>query len=162
MWQFECAVTNSPTQERTWLLSHPTESESNLDFPFYLMRPFHNPSNNHKFRSYGQQFLFHSASLGHHGNHRLGKYCSLSPCSAAHPQLTSDTHTHTLLFRFPGWSGMAECSRLQAFTSPAWLGWFTVMWRQARIVDYPTGLIHSNTFLEGVVKTSPRRVCTQW
>lgn len=49
-----------------------------------------------------------------------------------------------------------------AFTSPVWLGCFSVMWGRARTVEEPpAGLIHSNTFLERMFKTSPGWVCTQ-
>lgn len=58
---------------------------------------------------------------------------------------------HTQLLMFPGWGGMAACPDccLQAFTSPAWLAWFSVMWRQAR----RGGPDRINTFLERIFKT---------
>lgn len=144
-----CAASKRSTPGRTWLLSHPTTTESSFRISLLSYRTecvaFLTPKPQ-LLTTTSSSFIFTHLPLW------LRYQCLLPstsywtvilasqrlsrspwqplPGKVFKPQTTAGW-CHTWLFMFPGSAAMAEYSRWE-FTSPPWLGGFSVMWRQAR------------------------------
>lgn len=145
--------------QRTWPFSHPTKTESNLNFPFispslqkWKCALFHNPKPRFLWTTSssfvivslplfsiftsinGFQTVFDSQRLSGSPWQLLPKKL-LQPVFSAARIIPKWRHTHTythitIYVSCLSWHGWV--SPLQAFTSSAWLCRFSVMWRPAR------------------------------